>query len=239
MNRMDMDLRNYLQTNHGQISWKTKIQICFDVVKAVCRIHEEKSIHRDLHSGNVLHLKEKNDWYISDLGFCGPVEKPLSSVYGSLPYIAPEVIFKSEYSFASDVYGIGMLIWEVVFEQPPFANHKHDYNLALNIVNGMRPKIIPETPSKLKKIMEWCWKSDPNERPKIRELWGKVEELYTLLHKNSECWNNTKLDTVDFNMNYANSSSKILSRIESKSKLHTFQDVLKPMNPATKGKYNI
>ncbi|RIA79175.1 hypothetical protein C1645_841341 [Glomus cerebriforme] len=43
-------------------------------------------------------------WYIGDLGFCGPVDKPLGNIYGNLPYIAPEVIFGKEYTFASDIY---------------------------------------------------------------------------------------------------------------------------------------
>ncbi|RIA81025.1 hypothetical protein C1645_810218 [Glomus cerebriforme] len=51
---------------------------------------------------------------ISDLGFCGPVDRPLNSIYGNLPYISPEVISGKETTFASDIYSIGMLI---IFKQ--------------------------------------------------------------------------------------------------------------------------
>ncbi|RIA88671.1 kinase-like domain-containing protein, partial [Glomus cerebriforme] len=136
INHMDIDLRGYLQQNQNEITWKTKIQIIFEIIKAVTRIHEENSIHRDLHSGNVLYAKDKNDWYISDLGFCGPTNKPLKSVYGNLPYLAPEVISKNEYTFKSDIYSIAMLMWETLYERPPFLNQKNDHELALNICNG-------------------------------------------------------------------------------------------------------
>jgi len=52
-----------------------------------------------LHSGNVLFNQRDQRFSISDLGFCGPADKPLNSIYGNLPYIAPEVISGKENRF--------------------------------------------------------------------------------------------------------------------------------------------
>ena len=93
MTKMDVDLRAYLKQNHDKLTWKEGIQIAYDIIDAIDSIHREGAIHRDLHSGNILYSQENYKFYISDLGFCGPVDKPLNSVYGNLPYIAPEVIF--------------------------------------------------------------------------------------------------------------------------------------------------
>src|SRR5581483_6703855 len=103
----------------------------FEIIKAITRIHDEKFVYRDLHSGNILYLQDKNDWYINDLRACGPIDKPLKGVYGILPYIAPEVISKNEYTFKSDIYSVAMLMWEVSSEQPPFINHEHNYDFAI------------------------------------------------------------------------------------------------------------
>src|SRR3954453_11747445 len=84
--------------------------------------------------------------FISNLGFCGPADKPLESIYGNLPYIAPEVIVGKESNFASDIYSIGMLMWEISSGQPPFSNYENDYDLIIKIINGMRPRIAPGTP---------------------------------------------------------------------------------------------
>ncbi|PKY63088.1 kinase-like protein, partial [Rhizophagus irregularis] len=75
MMKMDMDLRNYLQQNYNQLTWKQKIRIVFEIIDALYFIHLEKAIHRDLHSGNILYSQYNDCWYISDLGFCGPADK--------------------------------------------------------------------------------------------------------------------------------------------------------------------
>ncbi|GBC53544.2 kinase-like domain-containing protein [Rhizophagus irregularis DAOM 181602=DAOM 197198] len=90
MNEMEMDLRTYLKQSYNNLIWKERIQIAYNIINGIYSIHKENAIHRDLHSGNILELNQA--FNISDLGFCGPVDKPLNSVYGNLPYIAPEVI---------------------------------------------------------------------------------------------------------------------------------------------------
>src|ERR1044072_8482984 len=110
MDMMDMDLRTYLQHNHNQLLWKERIQIVYGIIAALKRIFRENAVHRDLHSGNVLYSQLSQDWYISDLGFCGPVDKSSQNIYGNLPYIAPEIITGKKYSFKSDIYSIGVLM---------------------------------------------------------------------------------------------------------------------------------
>src|SRR6266496_3829034 len=101
MKTMDVNLREYLQQNHNQLRWKERIQITVNIISALGIIHKENAIHRDLHSGNILHSSRSNRWCISDLGFCGPADKPSKSIYGNLPYIAPEVIVGNQTTFAS------------------------------------------------------------------------------------------------------------------------------------------
>ncbi|EXX52734.1 kinase-like domain-containing protein [Rhizophagus irregularis DAOM 181602=DAOM 197198] len=169
MNKLDANLRQYLQKNHNQLSWNERIRIVVDIIDALHKIHHsENAIHRDLHSGNILF---KTKFCISDLGFCGPADKPLKSIYGNLPYIAPEVIAGKETTFKSDVYSIAMLMWEISSGQPPFNNYEHDYYLAMmNIVNGIRPKIVPGTPLEYKNLIIQCWDANPLNRPDAKIL---------------------------------------------------------------------
>src|SRR5581483_5657245 len=132
MDRMDIDLRKYLQQNHNQLMWKERIKITYLIILNLYFIHKENVIHRDLHSGNILYSQSHDILCISDLGFCGPADKSSECIYGNLPYIAPEVIAGEEYTFASDIYSIGMIMWEISSGQPPFVNYEHDYDLVMN-----------------------------------------------------------------------------------------------------------
>ncbi|GES78399.1 kinase-like domain-containing protein [Rhizophagus clarus] len=181
---MDINLKVYIQQNHNKLIWKERIQIINDIIFALSNIHQENTIHRDLHSGNILFGQHIQQFQISDFGFCGPADKPLNSIYGNLPYIAPEVISGKETTFASDIYSIGILMWEISSGQPPFINFENDYCLAMNIINGMRPKIVPGTPLEYKELMEQCWDADPIKRPDIITLLYKIIEMNRLNYQN-------------------------------------------------------
>jgi serine/threonine protein kinase len=227
INKYDISLRGYLQHNYNQLTWKEKINIIYIIIATLHNIHKENSIHRDLHSGNILYSKFNDYWYISDLGFCGPADKPSTSIYGNLPYIAPEVISGKQTTFASDIYSIAILMWEISFEQPPFINYEHDYDLAINIINGMRPIIISKIPLKYKNLMEQCWDADPLKRPDTSTLWSKIKEI-KLYYQNNP--NELPQSKTNFNKKTSyTSSSKIFT-----SKVHKFENLPEPRN-ATKG----
>ncbi|RGB38404.1 kinase-like domain-containing protein, partial [Rhizophagus diaphanus] len=155
MNEMDIDLRKYLQQNHNQLTWKERINITYEIILALSYIHYEKAIHRDLHSGNILYSQLNDYWYISDLGFCGPADKSSTSIYGNLPYIAPEVIIGREYTFASDIYCIAILI----------------------------PKIVQGTPLEYKNLMKEYYQNMSDDElfksEKDNSEMNKLEENYT------------------------------------------------------------
>ena len=79
-----------------------------------------------------------------------------------LSYIASEVIIEKGYTFASDTYSFDILMWKISSGQQPFASFDHDYDLAINIANEMRPKIVLETLFKYKQLMEQCWDANPS-----------------------------------------------------------------------------
>ncbi|PKK64103.1 hypothetical protein RhiirC2_787965 [Rhizophagus irregularis] len=66
MYRMDIDLRKYLQQNHNQLTWKDRMYIINKITVALYRIHFEKAVHRDLHSGNILYSQLNNSWRVKE-----------------------------------------------------------------------------------------------------------------------------------------------------------------------------
>src|SRR6266511_5686119 len=139
------NLRNYLQKNHSKLSLKDKIIILIYLCSSLYYIHEKDLIHCDLHSGNI--LIQGGASFITDLGLCGPVDEKLSGkIYGIVSYIAPEVLQGKKNTKESDVYSIGMLIWEIFEGYPPFDDKAHGPCLILKICEGLRPQILPSMP---------------------------------------------------------------------------------------------
>lgn len=65
-----------------------------------------------------------------------------------IPYIDPQSIIKPQYPLneKSDIYSIGVLLWEISSGQKPFSNVPYDFSLAVQISQGLRENIVPDTP---------------------------------------------------------------------------------------------
>jgi serine/threonine protein kinase len=228
MNKMDINLREYLQQDNNQPTWEQRIKITYEIIDALHCIHEVNSIHRDLHSGNILYTQFSDSWVISDLGFCGPVDKPSTSIYGNLPYIAPEVISGKQTTKASDIYSIAMLMWEISSGQPPFINYEHENEIVMNIMNGIRPRIVSGTPLDYEILMKQCWDADPLERPSINTLLKKIREIMLYYQNNPKELPQLEVKT---NNKISYMSNKLFT-----SKIHTFENLPEPKN-ATESTY--
>ncbi|CAB4446065.1 unnamed protein product [Rhizophagus irregularis] len=169
------DLHNWMRENFAEITWnKEKLGILWQISEGLDTIHKAEFIHRDFHSGNILanlSNAKKHRWQIADLGLSQPANNASNNeIYGVIPYIAPEIFKGSSFSKESDVYCMGMIMWELTTGCKPFANVEHDIDLIYRILDGERPKITEDTPECFIKLMESCWDSDPEKRPSITEV---------------------------------------------------------------------
>ncbi|PKY54074.1 hypothetical protein RhiirA4_472692 [Rhizophagus irregularis] len=115
-------------------------------------------------------------------------------------------------------------MWEISFGQPPFMNYEHDYILAINIIDGIRPKIISEIPSEYKSLMEQCWDANPLKRPDIYTLFNKINEI-KLYYQNKPDELPQSIIKVDKKTINSIMSSKIFT-----SKIHNFENLPEPKN---------
>ncbi|RHZ88272.1 hypothetical protein Glove_24g7 [Diversispora epigaea] len=118
------NLIDFLQQNK-KLPWKEQ---------GLKTIHSKGFIHCDLHPGNLM-ITEAHDSSkfirLGDLGLCRPVNEISSSgTYGVLPYIAPEVMNKNQYTQASDIYSVGIIMWVISTGKIPFERELYDPELA-------------------------------------------------------------------------------------------------------------
>ena len=153
-------------------------------------IHKNNFIHRDFHSGNILNQQDRylqNKWLIADLGLSQPANNTSlnNEIYGVIPYIAPEIFKGATFSKESDIYSMGMIMWELTTGCKPFANVDHDTNLIYKIIDGERPEITNDTPEQYADLMKRCWDSDSSKRPSTSEFRNIVGNLYSSYRSNT------------------------------------------------------
>ncbi len=113
------------------LNWFT--QICL----AIKHCHDRKILHRDLKSQNIF-LTKNGIIKLGDFGIAkvlsNTVEKAVTIV-GTPYYLSPEIINNKPYSFKSDIWSLGVLLYEMCALKPPF-NGANIHMLAMQIVRG-------------------------------------------------------------------------------------------------------
>ncbi|UZO15636.1 uncharacterized protein OCT59_007053 [Rhizophagus irregularis] len=164
-------LKNYLKENFNNFTWNDKYNLAYQLTSAVSCLHNERIVHRDLHSGNV--LVHQNTIKLSDFGLSKRIESSSNTktkFFGCVPYVDPK--------------SVGVLFWELSSGQPPFATEEYDIDLALEISQGRREKPILNTPENYIKIYTECWDNEPDNRPTINQVLERLKEIITKTTEN-------------------------------------------------------
>ncbi|KAL3817348.1 hypothetical protein ACHAXA_004474 [Cyclostephanos tholiformis] len=156
------------------------------IADAVSFLHSKSIIFRDLKPANV-GFDSNGVLKLFDFGFatrmsCPPkgrstcsdrssATQELGLLYdrcGTPRYMAPEVGLEMGYSFPSDVYSFGILLWEICALDKPFGSVKSaDEFDKVVFKKGARPKLNKHWPKYLCDVMSNCWSSCPEERPEM------------------------------------------------------------------------
>ncbi|EXX74237.1 Bck1p [Rhizophagus irregularis DAOM 197198w] len=231
------NLRDYLINKFTSLEWKDKIQMALDITCGLKFLHSKGIIHRDLHSKNILVNNGKLS--IADLGLSKKLAEAatnsIANKMGIIEYIEPQCIKSDKYkkNKKSDIYSLGVLLWEISSGKCPFSDRSRDI-LAYHIsYNNLREKPIGGTPQKYQQLYQECWDSEPELRPDIEKVYEtlsqlKTEDFSSLPYSQSNI-NEIKNSNIDYNddLNDLNISDIVNSRRESSHKPNFRDEALK------------
>ncbi|RGB41716.1 kinase-like domain-containing protein [Rhizophagus diaphanus] len=181
-----------LHRHFSSFRWTEKIWWLCDIISNLLTLHKAGIVHGNIHSGNVLQigdLARETTSALSDTGLNYPAsssfhdaENFITNVYGVLPYLAPEVILGKGVSKRSDIYSIGILMFEILTGIPPFSHRPHDDKLALEICQGLRPELAEGTPKVYGELAKHCCCTDPSMRPTAKQLLYIFNHWWSLMN---------------------------------------------------------
>lgn len=204
-----------LHDSTKQITWSQRLKILLDVAKGMEYLHSQSPIimHRDLKSCNVLLTKPLSSTKqphakVADFGLSRLIEPLVSpstmmtKCVGTWRWMAPEVFCSTDYDERIDVFSFGLLLFEVLTREVPYADKWPVNSLAVNprigfiIINGHRPNINlvePGCPTKVVTLMEQCWAGNPNGRPSFPSVRWQLQNLHELVM----LYNKVKVESQD------------------------------------------
>lgn len=167
-------LREILQ--HGGMMSKQDVRtILLGIARGMCYLHEEKSVmHRDLKTANIL-ITNTLEAKISNLSLAREFTGDGSSAYtaetGSYRWMAPEVITHLKYNAMIDVYSFAITLWEIITGgQTPFEGLNPVQAAVAVVRRGARPLVPQKCDPLFADLLKRCWKTDPETRPRFREI---------------------------------------------------------------------
>ncbi|MBU2669317.1 protein kinase [Actinoplanes bogorensis] len=171
-------LRNHLRAE-GTLAPSAAADLLAQVAAALTQAHELGVVHRDVKPDNILLHQDQDRLAVrlTDFGIARVLDTAglttPNAVVGTPHYMAPEAI-QGEAVPASDVYAVGIVLFELVTGLPPYAGEP------LAVLRGHLDE-TPDPPDGLPhpvwELITWCLAKDPERRPTAAELGAALREL--------------------------------------------------------------
>ena len=100
----------------------------------------------------------------------------LSGPRGTPAWMAPEMLENLKVSTATDIYGLGLILWEMKSGERPFVNLTLE-EVCTAIKEGHKPTMPSDVTDDLRALMTACWCTDPRQRPNCEEVLSKLNQM--------------------------------------------------------------
>ncbi len=166
----------------GALGWKEALHFAVQISKALEHAHEKGIVHRDIKPQNIMILKD-GTIKVADFGIAAlesAQEKKSDQTVGSVHYIAPEQARGEQPDPRSDIYSLGVVMYEMLTGKMPYDGDTAEQVARKHIVGNAVPpqELNPDIPEELAEITLKAMSADIETRYQTAsELLGDLEEF--------------------------------------------------------------
>ncbi len=162
-----ISLKQYMETK-GVLNWKETLHFAMQIAKGLEHAHSRGIIHRDIKPHNVMVLKN-GSVKVMDFGIARVMSKSntlTKEALGSVHYISPEQAKGGHTDNRSDIYSLGVVMYEMMTGRPPY-DGESPVAVAIQHINGGAPRpstLNPNIPKGMEQIIMKSMALEVNDR---------------------------------------------------------------------------
>ena len=165
-----------VDTTSWQHLMEQRLPLGLDVAKALAYMHSQKVAFRDVKPANV-GIRSDGTAVLLDFGLA-TTKRCSRECAGSRRYMPPEVVQSKRYECnAVDVYSLGIMLWYVCTLDKPYAAYTAKQHYDHVVCGGERPELPEWWPTLLRRLLERCFREEPEERPSMAQVVQDLEEI--------------------------------------------------------------
>ncbi|RWR85705.1 PB1 domain-containing protein/Pkinase_Tyr domain-containing protein [Cinnamomum micranthum f. kanehirae] len=179
-------LRHVLLRKDKYLDRRKRLIIAMDAAFGMEYLHSKNIVHFDLKCDNLLvNLKDpmRPICKVGDFGLSKIKRNTLvtGGVRGTLPWMAPELLNGSSNKVSEkvDVFSFGIVMWEILTGEEPYANMHYGAIIGGIVSNTLRPPVPSSCDPEWRRLMEQCWAPDPTARPSFTEIASRLRFMST------------------------------------------------------------
>jgi serine/threonine protein kinase len=168
------------QKNNCPFSLDFILRIFNQIISAIKYIHQMNLAHRDLKPENILITRNLEVIKICDFGLSRRFSNPNSFTLdpkGTFQYASPELILAKGSSLSSDIWSLGVILFELLNLKYPFSGNS-EFELMNSIVNGKYEEIKGNYPQELKDLVSKMLIVEPSSRITIGEIENIMKQIF-------------------------------------------------------------
>ncbi|KAG2432963.1 hypothetical protein HXX76_008691 [Chlamydomonas incerta] len=160
-----------------------------ELASALAFLHSKDIVHGDMSAWNVMLCTSGSTAAVGGRGFVAKIAdfglarhldirtKIETRTYGTLTHMPPETLRDGVISKATDVYSLGVLLWQLYTSSRPWAGLRHGQIIVMVVTQGAKLRFPPGAPSAYESLALACMDYDVKKRPVIEAVLAELEAI--------------------------------------------------------------